>query len=244
MKYNLETFNNFLNNIDLQKYKNEYSKIKIVEMDLPRDIQALNSIYKFYWDKEDNTLNPPLSFDDFYKAYYNNCEEKIKLFWDKSGFGKECDCFQKGLKARIYRTWASLITQIHAGYVAESVFGENSVEMSTELDHKGIDILVHYKNKDIKIQIKKDSKRPEIARMHSNTESVNSDIYNIWYIVPTPKDYNNPYYSAKSKHGELRNSVKPFIKYNSEGTLDRMENGFVIFTKKEFELIKNDLDNK
>ncbi len=54
-------------------------------------------------------------------------------------------CFYKGLPARIYRTWASIITQIHAGYVAESVFGKNTVTMSCEFDHKGADFQVRYK---------------------------------------------------------------------------------------------------
>lgn len=243
MRYKLSDFNTFLQSIDLQKYKDEYSYIKTVEMDLPKNIQALNTIYKVYWDKENEARDHVLSFDEFYDVYYNNCKEAINTFWDKSGFEKGCACFQNGLKARIYRTWASLITQIHAGYVAESVFGEGNIEMSTDLDHKGIDILAHYNNNDIKIQIKKDSKRPEIARMHvSDPKSKN--IYNIWYIVPSPHDYENPYYSIKARQGELRDSVKPFTKYNKEnGTLDRLNNGFVIFTTKEFELIKQSYDN-
>ncbi len=188
-------------------------------------------------------ITNPLSFDKFYEYYYKSCEDKINEFWDKSGFGKDCDCFQKGLKARIYRTWASLITQIHAGYVAESVFGEGSIEMGAELDYKNVDILAKYKGQEIKIQIKKESHRPEIARMYNNSDDIKNEIFNIWYVVPTPQDYENPFYKIKAKEGQYRDSVKPFLKYNKNGTLDRLSNGFVIFTTKEFEIIKQNIDS-
>ena len=144
MRYTLSEFTNFLNTVRLAEYREKYSQIKIVEMDLPKNIQAIKFLYEVYWDKE-NKFSKPLMFDEFYDYYYDSCKDKINEFWDKSGFDKECGCFQKGLKARIYRTWASLITQIHAGYVAESVFGEGSIEMGAELDYKNVDILAKYK---------------------------------------------------------------------------------------------------
>lgn len=242
MRYTIKTFSEFLNSVDLGAYKDLYSPIKIVEMDLPKDIQALNTIYDVYWnDNNSGTVTPKL-FDEFYEEYFENCKNEINEFWNKSGFEKNCNCFMKGLKARIYRTWASLITQIHAGYVAESVFGKGSVEMSTELDHKGVDILVHYKGQDIKFQIKKNSKRREIARM--NLKSKTDDIKDLWYLVPQESDYKNPYYIAKNRAGELRDSLKMFKKFNENGTLDRLKNGFVVFTEKEFQDIKNEIDGK
>lgn len=242
MRYTLNEFEAFLKGIDLDLHREQYSKIKTVEMDLPKNIQALDTIYEVYWNKDSEQYKKPLSFDEFYDVYYEKCKENILIFWEKSGFGMDCQCFPRGLKARIYRTWASLITQIHAGYVAESVFGKDSVEMGTELDHQDIDFLINYKNKEIKIQVKKDSKRPEIARMHSG-DTDNGDIYYIWYIVPSAGDYNFPYYKVKAKAGQLRDCVKSFIKYNPDnGTLDRLDNGFVIFTTKEFELIKENFD--
>ncbi len=242
MRYKIETFENFLKGIDLDSYREKYSHIKTVEMDLPKSIQALDALYEIYWDKGYNGPDEPMSFDDFYEEYYKRYEEKIKEHGIKTGFGNDCDCYERGLKARIYRTWVSIITQIHAGYVAEEVFGEGTVEQSTELDHKGIDILVNYKENEIKIQIKKDTKRPEIARMYK-AEIDSKGYYTIWYVVPKPEEYNNPYYKAKNKAGEYRASVKPFKKYNPKnGTLDRYQNGFVVFTKKEFELIKEMFD--
>lgn len=241
MRYTIKTFSEFLKNVDLGAYKDLYSPIKIVEMDLPKNIQALNTIYDVYWNDKKGAISPK-SFDEFYEEYFENCKNEINEFWDKSGFEKDCNCFLKGLKARIYRTWASLITQIHAGYVAESVFGKDSVEMSTELDHKGVDILVHYKGQEIKFQIKKNSKRREIARM--NLKSKTEDIKDLWYLVPKDSDYKNPYYTVKKRAGELRDSLKMFKEFNKDGTLDRLNNGFVVFTEKEFQDIKNEIDGK
>lgn len=240
MRYTLETFENFLKSIDLNANREKYSRIKTVEMDLPRNIQALNTIYDVYWNEDYIGPEIPMSFDEFYEEYYKRCEVAIKAFGVNSGFDKDCNCFSNGLKARIYRTWASLITQIHAGYVAENVFGIGSVEQSTDLDHQGIDILVNYKENEIKIQIKKESKRPEISRMY-RAERNAEGFYNIWYVVPKKEYYDNPCYQRGSRVGQYRDCVRPFVKYNLEnGTLDRYDNGFVVFTTKEFDLIKKE----
>lgn len=204
-------------------------------MDLPKNIQALTTIYDQYWHNKDNLLFP-LSFDKYYEIYWQTHKTDIIAFWDKTGFGKDCDCFIKGLKARIYRTWASLITQIHAGYVAESIFGSGSVKMGPELDHKNVDILIENADGSIKlkIQIKKETHRPEIARMQKNVTSDNN-VIDIYYIVPSPTDYQNPYYKIARRQGELRDSLKEFVEFgNPNGTLTRLKNGFVVFTPNAF----------
>ena len=134
---NLEKFNKFLKTIDLQCYRKKYSRIKIVEMDLDKDIQAITLLYKVYWDEKKF-----LSFDKFYKRYLKEKKKLAERFRLKTTMCN--DCFRRGLEARIYRTWAGLITQIHGGYVAESVFGKGSVNMSKELDSMGADIRVQY----------------------------------------------------------------------------------------------------
>ena len=108
-RFTLGQFEDFLKNVDLALYRERFSKIKTVEMDLPANIQALQTIYEQYWDNKDNLLRP-LSFDEYYEVYWNTHKKDIQVFWGNTGFGKDCDCFRKGLKARIYRTWVSLIT--------------------------------------------------------------------------------------------------------------------------------------
>jgi hypothetical protein len=110
----LTQFDGFLKSIDLGLYRGKYRPIKLVEMDLPKEIQAIALMYKVYWDRREL-----LNYDDFYDEYFNEYRVKIEEFRKKITMCE--DCFYRGLKARIYRTWASIITQIHAGYVAESV---------------------------------------------------------------------------------------------------------------------------
>ena len=78
-------------------------------------------------------------------------------------FSKET--FYRGLPAGIYRIWASLLTQIQAGYVAKSMYPK--VEMSADLDYKGVDIRIFIDQKKaeyINIQIKKESVSREVRQ--------------------------------------------------------------------------------
>lgn len=232
MNKRMISFDNFIKTIDLEKYREKYSKIKIVELDLPPNIQALDSMYKVYWEEID--INNIKSFEEYYEYYLNEKKELLEEFRIKTGM---CNiCFYKGLEARIYRTWASIITQIHAGYVAETVFGENNVKQSTILDHQGIDIQIIYNDKPINIQIKKESKRP-IARIQRN-KSDNEII--IKYVVPTKKDIENPYYTRKPNTGKLKPQVMDLIEFNKDnGILNRYDNGFIVFTDRIFKNIKD-----
>lgn len=54
MRYTLSEFTNFLNTVRLAEYREKYSQIKIVEMDLPKNIQAIKAIYEVYWNKDNN----------------------------------------------------------------------------------------------------------------------------------------------------------------------------------------------
>ena len=242
MHYKRDIFELFLKSIDLDSYRKLYSPIKIVEMDLDKPVSIIptEDMYKLYGDSEDAYRNIP-SFDEFYDYYYKNNENNINIFWSKSGFGMDCDCFQRGLKARIYRTWASIITQIYAGYVAEEVFGVGNVFQSSELDKNKIDILVKYRGKELKFQIKKFTGRKEIARMSDSKEKAKQLIY-LYYEVISPEDYANPKYK---RTGKYRPVAKQYIKFKPKtGFLDRYDNGFVVFTTKKFEYYKNKIDSE
>lgn len=218
-----EKFDRFVKTINLEKYRLKYSHIKIVEMDLPINIQALKTIYKYYWSEIDIDNIP--DFEEYYDLYYNDCREDIRAFQIKT---EMCEnCFNKGLKARIYRTWSSLITQIHAGYVAENVFGNNSVEMNDVLDHSGKDFVITHNNKSIPIQVKKETHRPEARIIRKDSD----DIISIFYCVPSRNDFEHPYYV---RTGKIKPQMLDFIKYSDNGILDRYDNGFVVFTEKVF----------
>lgn len=223
----LQLFDNFVKSINLEKYRDQYAHIKIVEMDLPRNIQALKSLYKYYWSDVDIQHIP--DFEEYYELYYADCKDDIETFRTKT---EMCEnCFNKGLKARIYRTWASIITQIHAGYVAEKVFGNGTVEMNDVLDHEGKDFVITYNGKTIPIQVKKETHRPEARVQRKDSKN----IITLFYCVPNKKDFDHPYYVKTHK---IKPQLLDFIQYSDNGILNRYENGFVVFTEKAFYVLK------
>lgn len=227
MNSRLKKFDDFVKKVDLEAYRLKYAHIKIVEMDLPRNIQALKTLYKYYWS--DVNLKKIPQFEEYYDLYYKEHSDDIEKFRIKTEMCK--DCYYKGLKARIYRTWASIITQIHAGYVAEDVFGLGSVDMNDELDHKGKDFIITYKGITKGIQVKKVSKRPE-ARIQRNTDK---NTITIRYCVPSRSDFENPTYK---RTGEIKPQMLDFCKFSKSGILNRYDNGFVVFIPKVFEDLK------
>jgi hypothetical protein len=224
----LEKFDKFLQTVPLKDYRKKYSSIKIVEMDLPKEIQAINLLYKVYWEEKKF-----ISFEKFYERYLEEKNELLEKFRKKTTMCK--DCFVRGIEARTYRTWAGLITQIHGGYVAESVFGEGTVSMSRELDSLGADIRVNYKNHILNYQVKKTSfsgvmSRVPLPRKKKN-EGENIDIK---YEVPTCLS------DPKTKKGELR---LPYLRFLEDKRTASFDNGFVIFTAETFLSAKKEIDN-
>lgn len=211
----LERFNKFLSGINLAKYREKYSRIKLVELDLDRNIQAIVHLYREYWD--DRADFP--SFDKFYGIYSRKLKRELEDFREDKMFSDET--FYRGLPARIYRTWASLLTQIQGGYVAEKIYGNGNVEMSADLDYSGVDMRIRIDGDWLNIQIKKESLSREVrAPWQFHRRDV--PIINVTYEVPgcdplTPK------------RGEP--SV-PFNRWKDkwDGKLDRLDNGFIIFT--------------
>ncbi|MFA6077460.1 MAG: TaqI family restriction endonuclease [Candidatus Paceibacterota bacterium] len=225
----VQKFDKFLQSVDLKSYREKYRPVKIVEMDLPKEIQAINLLYKIYWGKKEF-----LSFDEFYKEYMSEYGAEIKKFQEKIGMCKEC--FHKGLPARIYRTWASIITQIHAGYVAESVFGEGTVSMSGELDHQGADFQITYRGKILNYQVKKKSFSGEVRRGKGGVKNkIEGEFIDINYEVPSSEYFENP----KKKDGEYK---LPYKRFQDNKELKRFPNGFVVFTPYAFEQKKKEMD--
>ena len=225
----VQKFDKFLQSVDLKSYRDKYRPIKIVEMDLPKEIQAINLLYKVYWDKKEF-----LSFEKFYEKYLNEYETDIEKFQRKTGMCEKC--FNKGLPARIYRTWASIITQIHAGYVAESVFGKGAVAMSGELDHQGADFQVIYKKKILNYQVKKKSFSGEVRRGKGGVKNkIEGEFIDINYEVPSGDYFENP----KKKDGKYK---LPYKRFQDNKELKRFSNGFVVFTPYAFKQKKKEIN--
>ena len=199
-------------------------------MDLPRNIQALDLMYEVYWDKREY-----IDFDTFYKQYLKKYEDDIEEFREETTMCP--DCFHRGLPARIYRTWASIITQIHAGYVAEQVFGPDTVRMSTKLDRKNVDIQVHYQERVLNYQVKKSTQSREVRRPKTSKQQVDGEAIDIEYIVPPQKIFDDP----KKQDGEYR---KPYLDFIDNKNLKRLKNGFVVFTPLVFIGKKEEIDSR
>lgn len=223
-----EAFEFFLASVPLGDYRASYKHIKIVEMDLPSDIQAISLLYEIYWDNKNF-----VEFDTFYKIYLSKKKSLLEDFRKRITMCE--DCFYRGLKARIYRTWASLITQIHGGYVAERVFGKGTARMSAQLDSEGADIQVVYKGHTLNYQVKKESQSG--VRSAKSMPKVRGEIIDLPYYVPNELIFKTP----KKRNGELR---VPYIRFISNKTLKRFDNGFVVFTEDAFLPKKKEIDIK
>jgi hypothetical protein len=217
----------FLESVDLKGYRKKYSQIKIVEMDLSKNIQAIELLYKVYWEERKF-----LAFEDFYQRYLKEKSKALEKFREKVTMCE--NCFYRGLEARIYRTWVGLITQIQAGYIAELVFGKGTVAMSAELDSQGADIRVNYKETFLNYQVKKTSYSGVISsRPLPRKGKLKGISIDIKYEVPTCLS------DPKTKKGEFR---KPYLRFLEDKRTKALSNGFVIFTKLTFEPKKAEID--
>lgn len=224
----LTEFENFLESIDLSVYRHKYQPVKIVEMDLPKEIQALNLLYVVYWTRKDF-----ITYDEFYRLYEDSYRSLLENFRLKT---RMChDCFYLGLPARIYRTWASIITQIHAGYVAESVFGSGTVNMSSELDHQGADFQVIYRSHILNYQVKKNSFSREVRQDKRPNRQISGEMLMIKYEVPSGDYFLHP----RKQDGSYR---LPYLRFIENPQLKRLPNGFVVFTPAVFMKDKTRLD--
>lgn len=224
-----EKFEKFLQSVNLKTYREKYRPVKIVEMDLPKEIQAIGMLYKVYWDQKKFS-----TFEDFYQEYLNTHKKELETFRQKITMCK--NCFYRGLPARIYRTWASIVTQIHAGYVAESVFGDGTVTMSSILDRQGADFQVVYRKKTLNYQVKKKSLGREVRQEKPKSKiPLFGEFVDIKYEVPSEDYFTNP----KKKDGTYK---LPYKRFAQNKELDRFPNGFVVFTPYTFEKKKVEID--
>lgn len=207
-------FNSFLESVDLARYREKYSQIKLVELDLPRNIQAIRFLYRDYWDNRPDFYP---SFEKFYDDYSRELAGELEEFRRRMMFSHET--FYRGLPARIYRTWASLLTQIQGGHVAEAMYGCDNIEMNAELDYGGVDMRILHGGEEFNIQIKKETMSREVRQPWQHMRR-NIKIITVYYEVPGC--------------GPLTSTGKqsvPFGRWRQrwEGRLKRMDNGFVIF---------------
>lgn len=234
----LKRFREFLKSIPLDKYRQELKDVKWVEQDLPKEILPLSSIFKYYWEDR-NFLGFEKWFEIFWDEINTNPEskkalEKFKRYYFNRTL-EENDWFKKGFKARMYRTYVSILTQLDFCYMFEYVSskkGKNlTLECNAELDRKGIDAKVG----NILFQIAKVSQRKE-ARTASRKKTIITIPYTVYNIEEFKKRMKSPRVKDESKI-VYKKILESFYKY-----FEQLKNGFVVFKEHYLERIIDSID--
>jgi adenine-specific DNA-methyltransferase len=180
----LKSYEAFLRGVDLKSYREKYQRIKTVEQDLPRPLNPLPPIYNAYW----LTAEHP-SYEDFFSWYWDNNSKEIMHFIKQYFWGCSIEFVRQGFEARLYRTWVSLLTQFHLGYLWNCV-SPGSFYASAELDMDGIDAEIGLGEGKAAIQVKKISYRREASQRRFSRKKLAgySAILEVPYTVEDPDE--------------------------------------------------------
>lgn len=226
----------FLESIPLNKYREELKDVKWVEQDLPNEMLPLASIFKYYWDERKFLI-----FDEWFEIFWEELntnprskqvlKEFKKYYFDKNNDG----WFKRGFKARMYRTWVSVLTQLDFCYMFEYICAKKDknlkLECNAELDAKGIDAMVN----NIGFQIAKISQRKEARTTVGRKKTVVTIPYAIFNVEELERRCKSP--RVKDKSG-YRKALTSFHKY-----FIRLQNGFVVFNENYLNPIIDNVDN-
>ncbi|HGJ63971.1 TPA: TaqI family restriction endonuclease [bacterium] len=232
-----EKYRQFLGNIPLSKYRDELKDIKWVEQDLVPSLYPLKSIYKNYWETQ-NFLNFENWFAEFWDEINSSQKQKLndlkelvrahrKFYEDKINGDLE-NKILLGFKARMYRTWVSVLTQLDFCYLFEFICtreGKNlRIECNADLDSKGIDARVN----NIGFQIAKISQRKEALKIVRK-----SRVVTIPYAVFDVKEFQRLSLSPRVRdQSGYQKALSSFNKYFLQ-----LNNGFVVFKEDYLKLI-------
>lgn len=223
-------FEQFLAGIGLKKFRKKYKPIKIVEMDLDREIIPVYFIIKVYWKNKEF-----LPFNAFYKKYLAEYKKKLEKFRKKVQMCKKC--FYKGLEARVYRTWVSLLTQIQGAFVAAEVFGQENIHMNGALDvEKGVDFQIRHNKKTCNIHISKISQSREVRQARPKPKHLLPGVHILLpYLVWRPS-------KTGRTHWKNGTPLKWFIDSQLKEAGERLPNGFIIFKTELLEDLKRAIE--
>jgi len=220
----LEKFEAFLETIPLADYRTELEPVKTVEQDLPKELNPLPAIYAKYWTSA--PIEFP-NFEDFFREWWTDHLHPLDAFIRKYFWGCSYEFVYLGFKARLYRTLISVLTQFHFSYSWLAYCGL-PLEASADLDMKGIDALVHCREKTVALQIKKETYRAEArerGRFARRKISV-TFMVEIPYTIVSPDEWQQRV--EKSRKEETRKRYELFALL-AEKLQRWLPNGFVVF---------------
>lgn len=108
--------------------------------------------------------------------------------------------------------------------------------MSEELDHNGVDFQVIYKGHILNYQVKKETMSREVRKEKNKKNKIASEFIDIKYYVPSEDVFTNP----KKLNEDFKT---PYLRFVNDKTLQRFDNGFVVFTSQAFLPKKVEIDS-
>lgn len=223
----LEKFEKFLGGIPLDWYREELMTVKTVEQNLSKELNPLPFIYKYYWIPQ-NPSNFP-SYEDFFTQWWEEHLNPLDDFISKYLWGCSYQFVKLGFKARIYRTFISVLTQFHFAYTWLA-HCKQPLEASAELDMKGIDALVKFQDAEVALQVKKQTYRSEArgaGRFAKRAPQAQLTVEVPYTLIRGSMKKRTGKQEEKKEHKLLRNLAKDFQNW--------LPNGFVVF-KPEYPL--------
>jgi len=234
----LEKYEKFLKNIDVEKYA-ELRPRKTVEQDLPPDLIPLAIFYRHYWDS-----NEFKDYEEVFEIYWNEkFNPHIRNFIKKYFYGCSLMFVEEGFKARLYRTWMSVLTQFHFQYLWNTLF-ENKLISDWELDQMGIDAKVTIADKNVGLQVKKISYRREAShRRFTKRQQKHVDVVvEIPYLVVDTDELARKLESERTWESTKKECKKLITLFNENFV--KYDNGFVIFKKEYLKQVYGTIEEK
>lgn len=223
----LSAFERFLESIPLDLYRKELMSVKTVEQDLPPELNPLPAVYSAFWVEE--PVRFP-NYEEFFDGWWKEHLEPLDTFIRRYFWGCSHEFVFQGFKARLYRTWISVLTQFHFGY-SWRAYCTLPLEASAELDMRGIDGLVRCGDATVALQIKKETYRSEArgpGRFARRKVTVDW-VLEVPYTIARVDEWRTKV--DKARTSETRESYG-LLMFLAEEMQRWLTNGFVVFHHK------------
>jgi hypothetical protein len=201
----LQSFTAFLGSLQPRP---ELYKIKTFEDDLRGVLNPSMWLNKAFFE-ESKLLN----FREFYEYYLINNQSLLRQSFPHMAWEQLC----QGLEARLYRTQFGMLTEYHAYYLSQEVFGASNVIRNVALDKIGVDFQIIFNNKN----------------------------YNIHIFVDTERAWSYRKYKVQHKQGNSVTGIHVNLPYSLQtgrfNSLEYLPNRFGVYTKSYMSYLKNEM---
>ena len=209
--------------LKIDDYPNLLNEIKLSSKDILNQIINYSLEFDSYKNKEvEWGMKLPMFIDSFYPfVLKNNKIPTQNEFWDYYVKANNLTSMitskdiERGIKARLFRTYPSLVRDIHFSTYLNEKSRNSKVIYNVELDVKlGIDILIVFKNKMYSINLFTDTKRAHFGReKKKNRHQAVKDITDIELPVKFKDSHKHGdfFMYGDSELLELRNNFKRLI---------------------------------